>query len=79
MSRSIWKGPYIDNQVMKKSSSKKIKTWSRATIIHPDFLGKVFEVYNGKAFISFSITEEMIGHKLGEFSITKRNVVHKKK
>ncbi len=77
MSRSIKKGVYVDPKLAAKVSKAKssgskapIKTWSRACTIIPDFIGIVFAVHNGKAHIEFNITEEMVGHKLGEFSPT---------
>jgi len=77
MSRSIKKGVFVDPKVADKAAKAKasgsktpIKTWSRSTTIIPDFVGLVFAVHNGKNHIEFSITEEMIGHKLGEFSPT---------
>lgn len=78
MGRSSKKGPYIDEKLMEKvlkarssSDHKPIKTWSRRSTIHPDFVNQTFEVHNGKAFIKVYITEEMVGHKLGEFSPTR--------
>ncbi|GAB1403632.1 30S ribosomal protein S19 [anaerobic digester metagenome] len=78
MSRSLKKGPYIDYKLEKKvldavSSNKKvvIKTWSRATMISPDFVGQTIAVHNGNKFIPVYITENMVGHKLGEFSPTR--------
>ena len=78
MSRSLKKGPYIDFKLEKKinaanSSSKKqvIKTWSRGSTIMPEFVGLTFGVYNGHKFIPVSINENMVGHKLGEFSPTR--------
>lgn len=78
MSRSTKKGPYIDEkllkkvQVMIKSGEKKpIKTWSRRSTIAPEFVGVTMSVYNGKRFIPVYITENMVGHKLGEFSPTR--------
>lgn len=78
MARSIKKGPYIYYKLHKKiianSISKKkvvIKTWSRASMISPDFLGQTIAVHNGKQFINVYITENMVGHKLGEFSPTR--------
>ncbi len=53
-----------------------IKTWNRSTCIIPEFIGKVFEVYNGKRFIGYKVMEEMIGHKLGEFSLTRNQCFH---
>ena len=78
MARSLKKGPYIHYKLLKKindmdSSGKKsvIKTWSRASMISPDFVGKTIAVHNGKQFIPVYITENMVGHKLGEFSPTR--------
>lgn len=78
MSRSTKKGPYIDEkllkkvQVMVKSGEKKpIKTWSRRSTIAPEFVGVTMSIYNGKKFIPVYITENMVGHKLGEFSPTR--------
>lgn len=80
MSRSIKKGPYIDPRVLKKVLAGKrgdtIKTWSRACVISPEMVGFVFQVHNGKTFISFSVNENMIGHKLGEFSHTRKFFRH---
>lgn len=78
MSRSSKKGPYVEPSLMKKvqnmkNSDKKkpIKTWSRRSTIFPDFVGLTFEVHNGKNFINVYVTEDMIGHKLGEFAATR--------
>ncbi|MDE5767206.1 MAG: 30S ribosomal protein S19 [Malacoplasma sp.] len=78
MSRSSKKGPYVEPSLMKKvqamkASDKKkpIKTWSRRSTIFPDFVGLTFEVHNGKSFINVYVTEDMIGHKLGEFAQTR--------
>ena len=78
MSRSLKKGPYIDYHLLKKievmeKSGKKsvIKTWSRRSMISPDFVGYTFGVHNGKRFIPVYVTENMVGHKLGEFSPTR--------
>ena len=82
MSRSLKKGPYVDERVMKKIRDRKagdktvIKTWSRASTIVPEMVGFTFGVHNGREFISVFITEEMIGHKLGEFSLTRKFVRH---
>ena len=79
MSRSAWKGPFVDPSLLKKVESSKvksnkvpIKTWSRKSTIIPDFVGHSFLVYNGKKFIPITISEEMVGHKLGEFSPTRQ-------
>ena len=79
MARSLKKGPFVDSNLMKKvqllnESGKKevIKTWSRRSTIYPDFIGHTFAVQNGKEFIPVYVTEDMVGHKLGEFSMTRK-------
>ena len=79
MSRSVWKGPFVDPSLLKKvekekaqSNPKPIKTWSRKSTIIPEFIGISFLIYNGKKFIPIKISEEMVGHKLGEFSPTRQ-------
>jgi len=78
MTRSLKKGPYIDERLMKKLKSQKsgqktvIKTWSRACTIAPEMVGFIFGVHNGKEHIVVSVTEEMVGHKLGEFAPSTR-------
>lgn len=79
MVRSIWKGPFVDNHLLEKDSSKKIKTWSRRSTILPEFIGMNIDVYNGRKFVATTITEDMVGHKLGEFAPTRKFAVHKKK
>jgi small subunit ribosomal protein S19 len=76
--RSLKKGPFVDEKLMKKvremsgSGEKKlIKTWSRRSVILPEFIGYTFAVHNGKKFIPVYVTENMVGHKLGEFSPTR--------
>lgn len=84
MSRSVWKGPFVDGHVFKKvvaykASKKKgrgIKIWSRRSTILPDFVGVLFEVYNGKKFIPVLVNEDMVGHKFGEFSPTRTYTGH---
>lgn len=78
MGRSLKKGPYVDVKLLKKieklnESGKKesIKTWARASTIAPEFVGHTFLVHNGRAHLSVYVTEEMVGHKLGEFSLTR--------
>ena len=75
MSRSSKKGPYIDPRVVEKvqktPKDQPIKTWSRACQVSPEFIGRTFEVHNGKKFINVYITEDMVGHRLGEFSPTR--------
>ena len=79
MARSLKKGPYVHYSLEKKiqqniQSGKKnvIKTWSRASMITPDFVGQTIAVHNGRQFVPVYITENMVGHKLGEFSPTRR-------
>mgnify|MGYP001436193310 FL=1 len=78
MARSLKKGPFLDDHLMKKvtaakatGSKKPIKTWSRRSTIIPDFIGHSFEVHNGRTFIPVYVSEQMVGHKLGEFSPTR--------
>lgn len=77
MARSVKKGPFVDGHLSKKvsdqtvSSKGLIKTWSRRSTITPDFIGLSFAVHNGKKFIPVFVTENMVGHKLGEFSPTR--------
>jgi small subunit ribosomal protein S19 len=79
MARSLKKGPFVDESLMKKvnnvkESGKKevIKTWSRRSTIYPEFIGHTFAVHNGKEFIPVYVTEDMVGHKLGEFALTRK-------
>ena len=79
MSRPIWKGPFVDPSLIKKVEKLKgqtnkipIKTWSRKSTIIPEFVGHSFLIHNGKKFIPIRISEEMVGHKLGEFSPTRQ-------
>lgn len=82
MSRSLKKGPYVDERVLKKIRDRKptdkgaIKTWSRACVIAPEMIGVTFGVHNGKEFIQVYVTEDMVGHRLGEFSPTRKFVRH---
>ena len=83
MTRSIWKGPFVDPNLIKKvnlqkekSSKNPIKTWSRKSTIIPDFVGLSFLVHNGLKFIPITISEDMVGHKLGEFSPTRKFAGH---
>jgi small subunit ribosomal protein S19 len=78
MARSVWKGPFVDLHLLRKaegaqetSSRAPIKTWSRRSTILPQFVGLTFSVYNGHKFIPVSVNEDMVGHKLGEFSPTR--------
>lgn len=83
MSRSLKKGPYVDLKLIKKvrkmdNSSRKqpIKTWARASVIVPEMVGHTFNVHNGKVFVPVFVTENMVGHKLGEFSPTRAFKTH---
>ena len=83
MSRSVWKGPFVDPSLLAKveklktqSNPTPIKTWSRKSTIIPEFVGISFLIHNGKKFIPIKISEEMVGHKLGEFSPTRQFVGH---
>ena len=83
MPRSIRKGPFIDyhliekiNQAKEAGAKKVIKTWSRRSTITPDFVGLTFAVHNGKKFVPVFVSENMIGHKLGEFSPTRQFKAH---
>ncbi len=86
MSRSSKKGPYVDLKLLAKVEAQKdspkrapIKTWSRSCTIVPDFIGHTFAVHNGKAFIQVNVGDNMVGHKLGEFSPTRTFRSHAKK
>ena len=79
MSRSLKKGPFADQSLLKKvdalnaaNDKSVIKTWSRRSTIYPDFIGHTFAVHNGKEFIPVYVTEDMVGHKLGEFALTRK-------
>lgn len=78
MARSIKKGPFVDEKLLKKvermsksGARSPIRTWSRRSMIIPEFIGHTFAVHNGKSFISVFVTENMVGHRLGEFSPTR--------
>ena len=83
MARSVWKGPFVEESLIKKADKQKnepnrkpIKTWSRKSTIIPDFIGLSFLIYNGKKFIPITISEDMVGHKLGEFAPTRQIAGH---
>lgn len=83
MSRSVKKGPFVDDHLMKKveemnksGMKRPIKTWSRRSMIMPDFVGHTFNVHNGKTFATVFVTENMVGHRLGEFAITRQFRLH---
>ena len=78
MARSVWKGPFVELSLLKKAQAAQgggsrapIKTWSRRSTILPQFVGHTFNVYNGKKFVPVSVSEEMVGMKLGEFAPTR--------
>ena len=79
MARSLKKGPFVFDRLLKKvqalnerGKKEVIKTWSRSSTIYPDFVGHTFAVHNGKDFIPVYVTEDMVGHKLGEFALTRK-------
>ncbi|MBA33703.1 MAG: 30S ribosomal protein S19 [Candidatus Pelagibacter sp.] len=83
MARSVWKGPFVEESLIKKVENlknetvkKPIKTWSRKSTIIPDFVGISFLIYNGKKFIPITISEDMVGHKFGEFAPTRQFFGH---
>lgn len=78
MARSLKKGPFVDHHLLKKvedqnnkGTKKPVKTWSRRSMIMPEMIGHTFEVHNGKKFITVFVTDNMVGHRLGEFSPTR--------
>ena len=82
MSRSLKKGPYVDQKLLKKVAGKRptessmIKTWARRSQISPDMIGFTFGVHNGREHLAVLVTEEMVGHRLGEFSPTRKFIRH---
>ncbi|MCC5997112.1 MAG: 30S ribosomal protein S19 [Oceanicaulis sp.] len=83
MPRSVWKGPFVDGHLLKKAEAahaagrkQAIKTWSRRSTIMPQFVGLTFQVHNGNKFIPVNVSEEMVGHKLGEFAPTRTYYGH---
>jgi len=83
VSRSVWKGPFVDGYLLKKAEKAResgrkdvIKIWSRRSTILPQFVGLTFGVYNGQKFIPVLVTEDMVGHKFGEFSPTRTYYGH---
>ena len=83
MARSVWKGPFVDGFLLKKAEATRnsgrnevIKTWSRRSTILPQFVGLTFGVHNGKKFVPVLVTENMIGHKFGEFAPTRKFTGH---
>lgn len=86
MSRSLRKGPFVDHHLLRKvlkqneeGTKKTIKTWSRRSMILPEMVGHTFDVHNGKKFIPVFVSENMVGHRLGEFSPTRQFKGHPKK
>lgn len=86
MSRSAKKGPFVDEKLLakvlghkEKGDNKPIKTWARRSSISPEMVGYNFDIYNGKEFVRLFVTESMVGHKMGEFSPTRRFSGHSKK
>jgi small subunit ribosomal protein S19 len=78
VSRSLWKGPFIDGYLLKKADAARssgrntpVKTWSRRSTILPQFVGLIFQVHNGNKFVPVLVSEDMVGHKLGEFAPTR--------
>ena len=83
MSRAVWKGPFVEESLIKKvekhkmdTNRKPIKTWSRKSTIIPEFIGSSFLIYNGKKFIPITVSEDMVGHKFGEFAPTRQFAGH---
>ena len=82
MTRSVKKGPNVDERLLRKIAGKNplqtpmIKTWNRACVISPEMLGFIFGVHNGKNHVEVLITEDMVGHRLGEFSLTRKFIKH---
>ena len=83
MSRSVRKGPFVDGHLMAKveklnrtNTKQPVKTWSRRSMIVPEFIGHTFSVHNGKAFTNVFVTENMVGHRLGEFTLTRTFRAH---
>ena len=83
MSRAVWRGPFVEESLIKKvekqqnqPNKKPIKTWSRKSTIIPEFVGLSFLIYNGRKFIPLTISEDMVGHKLGEFAPTRQFAGH---
>ncbi|TRO91277.1 30S ribosomal protein S19 [Glycocaulis profundi] len=83
MPRSVWKGPFVDGYLLKKAEAahdggrkQAVKTWSRRSTIMPQFVGLTFQVHNGNKFVPVLVSEDMVGHKLGEFSPTRTYYGH---
>jgi len=86
MARSLWKGPFVDSCVLKAferqktqtDSHQKIRLWSRRSVILPECIDQSFDIHTGKQFLTVRVTEDMVGHKFGEFASTRKKVLHKK-
>ena len=86
MARSLWKGPFLDSCLLKAferqktqfSEHQKIRLWSRRSVILPECIDQSFEIHTGKQFLTVRVTEDMVGHKFGEFASTRKKVFHKK-
>jgi small subunit ribosomal protein S19 len=76
MARALWKGPFVDASLLRKSQRR---VWSRRSVILPEFVHEFFEIHNGKEFLRVQIQEEMIGHRFGEFASTRKKTLHPKK
>jgi small subunit ribosomal protein S19 len=80
MARSLKKGPYVEPSLLKKAQTTEgkgiIRTWSRRSMIIPEFVGRTFHVHNGKLFMPVFVTENMVGHRLGEFAPTRKPTAH---
>lgn len=79
MTRSLWKGIFIDNSLVKITNKKLVKVYSRRSVIYPQYLNKKVKIYNGNKFITIKITDNMIGHKFGEFALTRQMYIFKGK
>ena len=79
MTRSVWKGPFVDVSVLQQSFDKCINIWSRRSVIIPQFINQQVYIYNGKTFVSLLVKEDMVGHKFGEFAMNRKRALHNKK
>jgi small subunit ribosomal protein S19 len=78
MSRSIWKGPFCEIKLPSLfGSNSKLKVWSRRSMILPTHVGKNFQIYTGRKFVGLKVLEDMVGHKFGEFALTRKKPIHK--
>lgn len=79
MTRSLWKGPFVDNTLLQTPMRASVLIWSRRSTVLPQFVHQKVLIHNGKRFVPLHITEDMVGHKFGEFAMTRARAVHKKK